>query len=365
MFTLLERICLHLARHQLRARRSGFYFDLGATLQERVPLVTTLRKYESRARSRHPMTAPMYMAMLKGIQGGSLSQALEGVATPSEQTLIDATQGGGDATMAEGLLYLSEVVEKTDKMVVTMRKAALYPFSLLSIFGLLLAMFALKAVPVLAELMPPDKWPPSGQVLHAVSSTIANHGVWIALGFLGLVVLFMVSLSRWTGPVRSVADRFFPYSLYRDYAGSMLLISLSSMMRSGISLRSALERTLKFAPPWTRWHVRRILSNLSKPNTPFFGQAFSTGVLNRELEDRVQDASERRDPVDAFVRMGSGSIDRMVKDMEQRSARLNSMMLMVCGLLLGMFMLAFFSTTMGMQAAIRDSGQQMTNPKGR
>jgi hypothetical protein len=126
-------------------------------------------------------------------------------------------------------------------------------------------------------------------------------------------------------------------------------------------LRSALERTLKFASPWTRWHVRRILSNLSKPNTPHFGQAFSTGVLNRELEDRVQDASERRDPVDAFVRMGAGSIDRMVKEMELRSARLNSMMLLVCGLVLGMFMLAFFSTTMGMQAAIRDGGQQVNN----
>jgi type II secretory pathway component PulF len=354
-------ICLHLARHQLRTRRGGFYFDLGATLQERVPLITTLRKYESRARKRNPLSAPMYMAMLRGIQGGSLSQALAGVATPSEQTLIDATQGGGDVVMAEGLLFMSDVVEKTDKMVATMRKAALYPLGLLTMFGVLLALFALKAVPVLAELMPPAKWPASGQVLYSVSTVIAEHGLWMAAAFIGMVSLFTYSLSRWTGPLRTVADRFLPYSLYRDYAGSMLLISLSSMMRAGVSLRSALERTLKFASPWTRWHVRRILSNLSKPNTPHFGQAFSTGVLNRELEDRVQDASERRDPVDAFVRMGAGSIDRMVKEMELRSARLNSMMLLVCGLVLGMFMLAFFSTTMGMQAAIRDGGQQINN----
>ena len=355
-------MCLHLARHQLRARRGGFYFDLGATLQERVPLVTTLRKYEARARKRSPMAAPMYMAMLKGIQGGSLSQALVGVATPSEQTLIDATQGGGDVAMAEGLLFMSEVVDKTDKMVATMRKAVLYPLGLLTMFGFLLALFALKAVPVLAELMPPERWPPSGQVLHAASVLIANHGFKLAAGFVGVVGLFVYSLSRWTGRVRGVADRYLPYSLYRDYAGSMLLISLSSMMRSGVSLRSALERTLKFAAPWTRWHVRRILSNLSKPNTPYFGQAFSTGVLPRDLEDRVQDASERRDPVDAFVRMGAGSIDRMVKEMELRSARLNSVMLMLCGLVLCMFMLAFFSTTLGMQAAIREGDQQMTAP---
>jgi hypothetical protein len=356
-------IFLFLARQQLRSRRAGFYFDLGATLQERVPLITTLRKYEARARKRTPMTATMYMAMLKGIQGGSLSQALAGVATPSEQTLIDATQAGGDAIMAEGLLLMSEVVEKTDKMEATMRKAALYPLGLLSMFGILLALFATQAVPVLAELMPPDKWPAAGQTLYAVSMVMAQHGLTIAAAFVGLVTLFILSLSRWTGPVRTVADRFMPYSLYRDYAGSMLLISLSSMMRAGVSLRSALERTLKFASPWTRWHVRRILSNLSKPNTPYFGQAFSTGMLNRELEDRVQDASERRDPVDAFVRLGVGSIDRMVKEMELGSGRLNSLLMIVCGLVLALFMVAFFATTMGMQEAIRDGSQQMTRPQ--
>jgi len=355
-------IGLYLSRQQLRARRGGFYFDLGSTLQERVPLITTLRKYESRARKRNPMAAPMYMAMLKGMQGGSLSQALAGVATPSEQTLIDATQGGGDVAMADGLLFMSEMVEKTDKMVATMRKAVLYPVSLLTMFAGLLALFALKAVPVLAELMPPQKWPASGQVLYAVSTTIADHGLLIATGCLLMVGLFVYSLPRWTGTLRCRVDGYLPYSLYRDYAGSMLLISLSSMMRAGVSLRSALERTLKFSAPWTCWHVRRILTNLSKPNAPFFGQAFSTGVLNRELEDRVQDASERRDPVDAFVRMGAGSIDRLVKDMELRSARLNSVMLVFCGLVLGLFMLAFFTTTMGLQASIRDSGPNMSSP---
>ena len=66
--------------------------------------------------------------------------------------------------------------------------------------------------------------------------------------------------------------------------------------------------------------------------------------------------------MDALVRMGAGSIDRMVKEMELRSARLNSVMLMLCGLVLCMFMLAFFSTTLGMQAAIREGDQQMTAP---
>ena len=78
----------------------------------------------------------------------------------------------------------------------------------------------------------------------------------------------------------------------------------------------------------------------------------------------LQDASERRDPVDAFVRLGVGSIDRMVKEMELRSGRLSNVLLIVCGLVLAFFMLAFFSTTMGMQAAIRDGNQPSVQPKG-
>ena len=109
-----------------------------------------------------------------------------------------------------------------------------------------------------------------------------------------------------------------------------------------------------------RWHIRKILVNLSKPNTPFFGQAFSTGLLTQELEDRVQDASERRDPVAAFVRMGVGSIDRMVRMMEQRSNAINRLMILICGVLLAFMMAGFFSTTMSLQQGIKDSSRNIT-----
>jgi hypothetical protein len=346
-----------MAAKDLHKRRADFYYDLGATLQDRVPLVTTLRKYEMRARYRHPGTAPMYMEMLKGLQTGSLSNALRAIASPVELTLIDATQASGDSSMAEGLLFMSQTVEKTDKMLATIRKALVYPIALLMVFALMLTGFSLSAVPMLAELMPPSKWPPLGKLLYTVSNVVAHQGVWIAAGLVLSFTLFIYSLGRWTGPVRQRLDRYFPYSVYRDYSGSLMLISISSMMRSGVSLRSALERSMKFSSPWLRWHLRKILSNLSKPNNPHFGQSFCTGVLSQELEDRVQDASERRDPVDSFVRMGVGSIDRLVLTMERRAARINSGMIVVCGILLATMMAGFLSTTMSLQSAVRDSAQ--------
>jgi hypothetical protein len=357
---IIDRFNLWSARRDLHNRRAGFYYDLGATLQDRVPLVTSLSKLHARAKIRKPSTAIMYLAMLRGLQLGSLSYALEGIASPVEQTLLDATQTAGDEAMADGLLFMSDTVEKTDLMVATMRKAIIYPLILLVMFMSMMVGFAVSAVPILAELMAPEKWPLLGRMLYSVSIFITNYGIFLGLGFVLLVGIFLYSLPRWTGPTRNWFDKRLPYSVFRDYSGSMLLISISSMMRSGISLRSALERSMKFSSPWTRWHIRKILVNLSKPNTPFFGQAFSTGLLTAELEDRVQDASERRDPVAAFVRMGVGSIDRMVRMMEQRSNAINRLMILICGVLLAFMMGGFFSTTMSLQQGIKDSARNIS-----
>ncbi len=354
----LRSLSVTLAKSHLRRFRADFYYDLGSTLQDRVPLVTTLRKYEIRARMRKPGAAPLYGQMLKALQTGSLSHALAGIASPMEQTLIDATQAAGDTAMADGLLFLSSIVEKTDRMLASIRKALLYPCGLLLMFSAMLTAFSLSAVPVLAELMPPERWPLSGRILYAVSMLITDHGVLIACVVVCSFVAFVLSLTRWTGPLRSWLDRRLPYSLYRDYSGSLLLISLSSMMRSGVSLRSALERAMKFSSPWMRWHIRRVLANLSRPNAPHFGQAFSTGMLSPQMEDRVQDASERRDPVEAFVRMGISTVDRMATYIDRRAAQLNSIMLLVCGVILGLMMVGFFSTAMSLQSALKETANQ-------
>jgi hypothetical protein len=137
----------------------------------------------------------------------------------------------------------------------------------------------------------------------------------------------------------------------------MLMISLASLMRSGISLRSSLERTYKHSSPWGKWHIRQILINLSKPSNGTFGQAFNTGLFDQELEDRIQDASERTNPIEAFIHIGVGSIDRMILRIEKRAKQLNSALMVICGVMLAAMMMAFFSTTMTLQSGIRNPAQ--------
>jgi type II secretory pathway component PulF len=352
---ILESLQLWSARRNLRARRADFYYDLASALEDKVPLFSTLRKYEARARKRDPATARLYQQMLRESMGGSLSRALRGIMPANELIMIDAIQTAGDATLARGLFFLSETVEKVDKMIASVRKAVTYPILLFVIFSGLLTGFSFFAVPVLEGLLAPEKWPLLGRILYVMSSVVRNQGVFILVGLIVALTLFFKSLPTWTGPVRKRVDHWLPYSMYRDFSGTMLVVSLSSLMRTGVSLRSALERAGQFSTPWMRWHLRQILRGLASEHAAQFGQAFRTGVLSRAMEDRVQDASERRDPVAAFVKIGVGSIDRIERSMIESASRLNGVMMAFAGGMLGIMMLGFFATAFEMQSGIQAS----------
>ncbi|MDH0867279.1 hypothetical protein [Mitsuaria sp. GD03876] len=349
----LDWLLLRAAARRLRRRRGDFYFDLASALEDRVPLFTVLRKLEARARRRSRGDLLLYRRMLQAAMGGSLARALHGLVPPTEVLMIDALQGGGDERLSQGLHFLSTTVEKVDGMFRAVRKAVAYPLLLLGAMTAVLVAFSLHAVPVLAELIDPARWPPLGRALHAVASTIHDHGVALgaALAFAG--GLFTWSLPRWQGRARRWLDRHPPFSLYRDFSGAMLVISLSSLMRAGVSLRSSLERASRFSAPWMRWHLRQILRRLSGAEAAQFGRAFATGVLSPAMEERVQDAAERRDPVAAFVRIGIGSIDRLQLGIADSAARLNGVLMVVAAALMLFLLGGFLSTVMEVQGSLQ------------
>jgi type II secretory pathway component PulF len=352
MTFLIDKIQIFLARSSLRQRRGDFYQDLAAALEDRVSIFTVLKGFEARARRRDPSTAKMYLEMMKAMQKEGLAHALRPIISSTELIMLDAIQNSGDATLAKGLFFMSDMCAKLDRMSRVMRKAVTYPILLLIVFSALLVGFSIYAVPVIESLLPVEKWPPIGQKMHAVATIVRNYGLFIAVTVLVMLVAFMRSLSRWQGPVRRALDSYPPYNVYRSYTGAMLIVSLSSLMRTGVSLRGSIERAMKFSSPWLRWHLRETLRALSSGNATQFGAAFRTGLLNPDMEDRVQEASERRDPVAAFVKIGVGSIDRIARSVEDAASKLNNALIVLGGLGLGSMIVAFFATMQSISSGI-------------
>jgi type II secretory pathway component PulF len=357
MFNPLHFVMKLMARKTLRKNRADLYYDIATSLEDRVPLFTTFRKYEARARRRKPGEALVYLDMLRGLSSGSMTKAFKNIAPSSELLMIDALQSAGDVKMAEGLKFLSQTAEKTDAMAAAAAKAVKYPLSMLVVFAAMLTGFSLHIVPILTTMLAPEKWPLLGRILYTISQLITNYGLYSFFFLVATALAFIYSLPRWHGRSRQIMDKFLPYRFYRDYSGAMLVVSLSMLLRSGVSLRSALDRSMTFSTPWMRFHIRRILKTLANANTPNFGEAFKTGVLNQYLEDRVQDASERRNPTEAFVRIGVGSIDRVIAEIHKSAASMSSAIMIVCGIVLFIMMGGFFSTTMELQSGIKASAQ--------
>jgi hypothetical protein len=349
----LHKFLIWLATLDLRKERAAYYADLAMTLDDKIPLYTTLKKYEKRAHKTSKGKALLYKKILRNSMRGSLANSLKGIVPSSELMVLNAAQINGDKSIADGLRFLSGTVEKTEKMNEIMSSSLRYPLLLLSLLALIMTGFSFSAVPVLAEIMPVSEWPPAGKALNAVASAIRSHGIFIFGGIGGVIVAFLYSLPNWTGAVRNRLDKHLPYSLYRDYSGALLIVSLSSMMQAGVSLRSALQQSLRYTSPWMEWHVKVILRRLSGKDAARFGDAFATGILSKDLEERIADASERRDPVVAFVKIGLGSIERVGKSISESAARINTIMLFVCGLCLGSMMVGFMATTSELNASVK------------
>jgi type II secretory pathway component PulF len=353
MTHMFKKLLLWGARRKFRGERANFYFDLATSLQDRVSLFNVLLKLEARSRRRNSGMSPIYQEMLKGVRRGSLATALNGVASPTEQIVIDAIQRGGDQVMADGLVNLAGIVEKADSMLRMIQKAVTYPLILIVLFSFMVAGFSVFAVPVLEQLMPAEKWPPLGQALYFAAWLVRSWGVFIGLAFVGLLLLFAWSLPNWVGSVRKRFDRHLPYCIYRDYQSALLIVAISSQMRAGVSLKSSVERAISFASPWMRSHLREVLRRLAGKDSTSFGSAFATGLLSQELEDRVQDASERTDPVASFAHIGNGAIARASMTIERSAALLNNVLLVLCGLALVIMLGGFFSTAFSLQDGIK------------
>lgn len=355
MINVIKALNIRNARVELYETRADFYHSLASSLDDRVPIFTTLRKYEARARSRNPAHALVYMEMIKRLDKSGLASAIQIFGDDNEVLLIDSLQSVGDAGMADGLRFLSATVEKTDRMKQTARKAFSYPLALLVVFSALLTGFATSIVPVLIGILPPSKWPFMGKVLLFMSEIITGYGIFIVAGFVVTCIAFTYSLPNWTGPTRKAFDKFLPYRFYRDYSGAMLIISLSAQMKNGISLRTSIERSMKYGNRWLRMHLREILWRLARPQGKQAGEAFKTGCFNIYLEDRIEDAFERRNPVDSFVKIGVGSVDKIIEMMESSANKVSRTMVLVCGIILLVMMSGFFSTTMELQQGIKSS----------
>jgi len=220
----------------------------------------------------------IYQEMRQATGGVVFADALRNWAPDAEVMLINAGERSGD--IERGLQEAVFVNESLSRIKSAVIGAVSYPMVLFFILMGLYMLFALMILPKIESLMPVDQWPPLSQHMHTVLTIIRVYGLYILVVVAGALAAVLFSMPYFTGPVRNVLDRYYPYSIYRVIAGSGFLVGLSAMLEAGVKMRDALEQLRGNANPYVTWHINKILQSLSRGESS--GSALDTGMFNDE-----------------------------------------------------------------------------------
>lgn len=329
---MASKFAMWMAVNNFSAMRADFYADLAEALEDKGSLVGTIRTFERRAAKRKDLLQPLYALWLRRMDDRPFSMALLGTVPDGDIMILDAAESSkAHNGMVEGLRFLSKAIVAAGKMKSELVKAVAGPIFLFCMLISMLVGFSYFMVPVLTQIMKPETWPMSGRALYWVAQMVTGYGVWIGAAIIILAIAYVWSLPRWYGRWRVVADQYNPlYSIYRDFVGSIFLVSFAALLRSNRGLSESLNALAARGSPWLRWHIRRIQLRLDKEaDKPAL--AFDTGIFNRALTDRVMDYGARNEFHLAIGKIGMASIDKTTEFVSNSAKVLNQLLLVICG----------------------------------
>jgi len=339
-----------------RRQRVAFYEDLAQAIEDSEGVAQFLSIRIARGIKQKDPFLGVYKEMLRRYseKGGSYSRMLQGMVPDSDVMVISAIEEQSDVD--KGLRFLAKVVESQSEMRATMIGALAMPALLIVMTFVFLAIMSFFVIPVFVQIAPPEKWDTIGKILYAISYVMTRYGVLLLLALVGLGWRFAWSIPNWTGPRRLVLDRYTPYRLFRDYYSSIFLTALASLLATGEPLVRSLERLKKRSSPWLAWHIQKILTRLlaQSSQSANYGQAFDTGVFDRQLSNRIIDYSRRTaNFADVIQKLGIKGVEDARKRVQKSAKVLNISLLVVMGVVVGFLMIGATLTSQGLSNGMR------------
>jgi type II secretory pathway component PulF len=122
-----------------------------------------------------------------------------------------------------------------------------------------LFLFAKRVFPAFDSILPTEKWTGIGKSMANLTQFVENYLVLVIVGIVALFVFISFTFSKWTGKYRKMFDKIPPWSIYRLISGAGFLMSLGSLIGSGVQTSRALEKINKHANPWLRERISATL----------------------------------------------------------------------------------------------------------
>lgn len=313
--------------------RIGLYKKLKSYIEEEFPVYDSLLKFKGRYEKNKDFRAKIIEIWLEKMKhGASFTKAITGWVPESELNLISAGEDGKglDKGLAEAIKFASSSQEIKNTII----GGAMYPLFLLIVVLGFVAMFSLQMAPAYLRILPLERWPDMGQTLYGISSFLVHNWYFLLAGVIAIGVAIGMSISKWTGNVREIFDKAPPWSVYKVYQSSSFLISLASMMQSGVPLNDALKKIKMSSSYWLGVYLDEMMKNLRRGGKNF-GQHLNVGLLDEEVAGDVIDYSELGKFEEAIYSIGEENLKSSVEKIKSRMGVIRSIMLVLVGITVG------------------------------
>lgn len=272
-------------------------------------LVTPLEEGLSRARQsrRRKGAAMVYESLLYSIHSGErFSDALNGRIPGAERMAIAAGEESG--RMDDGFEMAEFVATANRDLLGSVKKALVYPAMLVLVLIALLLVVAYLLMPQLSQMFPVPQWPIYARVLYHLGNAVRDWGLLAAGAAVVASALAVASLPRWTGGLRGWLDNWIPpWVIYRQIQGSLMLVTMSGLVRAGTPFDEALRQMIRISSPWLVAHLEVMLKAMA--NGDRAADAFATGLLNDDIMDDLVAYDRAGDLADAIGYLGRDGVE--------------------------------------------------------
>ena len=279
--------------------RALLYRDLADAIERKEGLVefltgeisnTAIDNNSGRARVLRIMLSRLVgISSEPGDEGASRSyrKLLLGVVPSADLMQISAIDATAiEAEQAAGFKRLADIVVRKSEMLGEVRNKMAIPFFTIPISYAVIYPTA-KIVSVQAEKADSDSWTGLNYFTLVTSNFIVNHGV-LVLFILLLVGIFTVwALPNLVGRYRTKVDNIPGFSLYREFVGADVAMSLASLLSNKVDLLEALDILRSGGSKWVRWQISRVTSTLTTGRSDDYTRAFGRGIFSRPMSARI------------------------------------------------------------------------------
>ena len=329
-------------------QRAEFYEMLSALIADGKPLDASVRELEVRYKSKKRPLAGLLAAWSDSLnEGKPFAEAIRGYASETEVVIIAATEKSGD--LASGFLQAASVARSGSAIRGAVAAEMTTPLIQVAALVVMLIGFSTSLAPELTRSIPMSAMDDSQRALFSMAAVVASTWYFAVPLLLLLLGTSIWSMPRYTGPFRKVLDHIPPWSVYRIYTSATFMIALSSLIKAGVPIESAIRFIRLQSSPWLKEHTSVMVGRLRAGVEQ--GDAMDTGLLSNRMADMVAIYSKTSNFDVAVSSVGKMSMDDGLANIKKQAGAARLVSTVLIGVLVGWIFTAMMSISDAAQKA--------------